>query len=318
MVWPAALKMRPLFAQLALVATLAACADGFSSASAPNPSALPARPHSTPVAADATTIAARAYYQRIEANNLAQGFLRLDGGGRDTPFDASDLADNFLRIALFDEYDSSGRLVTAGKASRLQRWQGPVRVLLEFGPSLSAAQRQADRALVASYLARMSRLTGLDISLASQNSNFSILVLNPPERAKATARILQLAPGTAPGVVRSAVAMAPDTYCLSFSNSPGNSAFFDRSIVVIRGELPPRMTLNCFHEELAQSLGLINDSPRARPSIFNDSDEFAALTRQDEMMLRILYDRRLRPGMTLAEARPIVETIAAELVPGDS
>ncbi|MGB5870515.1 MAG: DUF2927 domain-containing protein, partial [Albidovulum sp.] len=58
--------------------------------------------------------------------------------------------------------------------------------------------------------------------------------------------------------------------------------------------------------------------PKARPSIFNDSEEFAALTTQDEMMLRILYDKRLRPGMTLAEARPIVETIAAELLPGES
>ena len=35
-------------------------------------------------------------------------------------------------------------------------------------------------------------------------------------------------------------------------------------------------------------------------------------------MLKILYDRRLRPGMTLEQARPIVETIATELLGGES
>jgi hypothetical protein len=74
----------------------------------------------------------------------------------------------------------------------------------------------------------------------------------------------------------------------------------------------------CINEELAQSLGLINDSPKARPSIFNDNEEFALLTRQDELMLRILYDRRLRPGMTLQEAAPIVARIANELMGGES
>ena len=63
-------------------------------------------------------------------------------------------------------------------------------------------------------------------------------------------------------------------------------------------------------------MGLVNDSPTARPSIFNDDEEFALLTRQDEMMLRMLYDPRLRPGMTEAEARPIVEAIAQEYLGG--
>ncbi len=57
-----------------------------------------------------------------------------------------------------------------------------------------------------------------------------------------------------------------------------------------------------------------SDSPTARPSIFNDDEEFALLTRHDELLLRILYDRRLQPGMTKAQAVPIVRQIAAELL----
>jgi len=73
------------------------------------------------------------------------------------------------------------------------------------------------------------------------------------------------------------------------------------------------MRLACIHEELAQSLGLPNDSKTARPSIFNDDQEFAFLTRQDELMLRILYDQALYPEMTAAEARPIVDMLASNL-----
>ena len=119
--------------------------------------------------------------------------------------------------------------------------------------------------------------------------------------------------GTSAAALRSVLDMAPDIYCTAFSYSTGASPVYDRSLAVIRVELPDLMTSACIHEEIAQGLGLVNDSPSARPSIFNDDEEFALLTRQDELMLRLLYDLRLRPGMTLEEARPIVARIAAEL-----
>jgi len=66
------------------------------------------------------------------------------------------------------------------------------------------------------------------------------------------------------------------------------------------------------HEELAQGLGLANDSPAARPSIFNDDDEFALLTSHDEKLLAILYDPRLRAGMDVDTALPVVRILARE------
>ncbi|MCP4818328.1 MAG: DUF2927 domain-containing protein, partial [Shimia sp.] len=62
----------------------------------------------------------------------------------------------------------------------------------------------------------------------------------------------------------------------------------------------------------AQGLGLPNDDPKARPSIFNDDDEFALLTTHDEMLLHMLYDQRLSAGMTVDEARPIIYILARE------
>ena len=103
-------------------------------------------------------------------------------------------------------------------------------------------------------------------------------------------------------------------HCLviAFSDTPGGYSY-GKAVALIRAEHPKLLMQSCIHEEVAQGLGLANDSPRARPSIFNDDDEFALLTRHDELLLEMLYDPRLRPGMTAAEAMPIVRVMAAEL-----
>ena len=79
----------------------------------------------------------------------------------------------------------------------------------------------------------------------------------------------------------------------------------------MRAEQPELMRRSCVHEEMAQGMGLANDSPRARPSIFNDDDEFALLTTHDELLLGLLYDPALRPGMGIDEARPILRRLTA-------
>ena len=88
---------------------------------------------------------------------------------------------------------------------------------------------------------------------------------------------------------------------------------------MIKDEHRGLMRKSCIQEEMTQALGLANDSPNARPSIFNDDEEFALLTRHDELLLRMLYDPRLKIGMTVKTAHPIVEQIAQELMtPGRS
>ena len=104
-------------------------------------------------------------------------------------------------------------------------------------------------------------------------------------------------------------------YCLVFAGGPQRDPLnYSRGVALIRAEQPDLMRESCIHEEIAQGLGLRNDSPKARPSIFNDDDEFARLTSHDEKLLQILYDRRLRVGMSAPEAKPIVERIAQEVM----
>lgn len=313
-------SVRGLLVALAAVAVLGAC-DLPAAPDAPRATGLADSPPPDPTLAplDDETRIASAYYRRIEANYLAQDRLRTDGGGPDTPFTAADLARNVAAIAFHDEFsETGGRLVASNREDRLHRWTGPIRLAVEFGASVPLDQRRADRSEIQAYLTRLSRLSGLPIRLVADRPNFLVLIGNPAERRALGARIRAFRPGTSEAAIRSVVAMAPATYCTAFSYSQGRSPRYDRALAVIRGELPDQMRLACIEEELAQALGLVNDSPRARPSIFNDDQEFAALTRQDELMIRLLYDARLTPGMTLDEARPIIDVIAAELLPGES
>ena len=145
------------------------------------------------------------------------------------------------------------------------------------------------------------------------------MILNEDERQEIGPRLEELAPGISPASVRAVTEMNRSTLCLvfAFSNGPNDSTYA-KAVAVIRGEHPDLLRLSCFHEELAQGLGLANDSPAARPSIFNDDEEFGLLTHHDELLLQMLYDRRLRAGMTPHEARPIVAEIATELLGGSS
>lgn len=74
-------------------------------ASGPGPGARPQPPaQPVPVAVPtAKSAAAAAYYAQVQQMLLAQGMLRTDGGG-DIPVSDRMIAENFLRIALFDEY----------------------------------------------------------------------------------------------------------------------------------------------------------------------------------------------------------------------
>lgn len=285
----------------------------------PDAATAPALPAAATAPLTPASAAAQMHFARVQDQLLSRGLLRTDGGGRDTPFTDRMLAENFIRIALYDEYARSAsgpvqRLTT----SRLRKWEQPVRVGLRFGASVSPDRRRTDTARVASYLARLARVTGHPIRLDDTAPNFFLWVVSEDERRALGPQIRSALPGLTPAEVAGITDMPRSTYCLVYAMSQGDGATYSRAFAVIRSEHSDLLRLSCLHEEIAQGLGLANDSPTARPSIFNDDEEFALLTTMDEMMLRILYDPALRPGMLEAEARPIVESLAARLVGGAS
>jgi len=286
-------------------------------APAPRPKAEPAEP-APQVSTESLLL--REYYRRVQADLLAQGLLRGDVGGPDSPYTDTMLARDFIQIALFDEFVPGTGLPPAdAQSARLRRWDGPIRMETTFGRSVPAEQPAQDLASIRAYASRLSKLTGVPISVNDPDAgaaNFHILILSEDDRKNFGPQLRDIVPGIAESSVRAFLNLPRDQFCLAIAAAKGDSTAYDQVVVLIRAEHPELLRTVCIHEELAQGMGLANDSEQARPSIFNDDQEFARLTTHDELLLRILYDPRLRTGMTIDEATPIVQTIAAELVGG--
>lgn len=299
---------------------LSGCTDPMRASAPPSPFVAPAIGPgiaAPPATTSPASAAAHAYYSQVQQALLSQGLMRTDGGGADTQFTDRMLADTFVQIALRDEYvPGSGGAKSSGQANVLRRWAAPVRVGLRFGASVSDEMRVTDSARIGSYLARLARVTGHSIRLDDGNPNFFLYIVSEDER-RALGPVMQAAmPGLGAADALGMTQMSRSTYCAVLAQSRGKTGVYTRAFAVVRAEHPDLLRLSCIHEEMAQGLGLPNDSPRARPSIFNDDEEFALLTGMDEAMLRMLYDPALRPGMTETEARPIINELAARIVGG--
>ncbi len=274
----------------------------------PEPPAGPVVTPPSQASKDLTT-----YYTRLQNDLLTQGLLRGDGGGPDTPFTDTQLARNFVRIALFNEYrDDSDFQRPQATVSKLRRWTGPIRMSVEFGNTVPLAQRDVDLASVSAYAARLSRATGVPISITDQNPNFRVLFLGEDDRRLYGPRLRQLIPRISDATVRTFVNLPRDQLCVVIGTFAPGQSNYTKAVAMIRAEHPNLMRSACIHEELAQGMGLANDSPGARPSIFNDDEEFALLTTHDELLLRMLYDTRLQTGMEPSVAAPIARQIARE------
>lgn len=257
------------------------------------------------------------YYASVQARLRARGRLRQELSPGDARFTENDLVANFERVALFDEYsERNGKFIERQTASSLRRWEHPVRIALHFGPSVSKEQRASDTAYVRSFATRLARLSGLDIRLTdAKRANFSLLFLNKDEQRDYTPELVGRVKYLIPQISDEIKNSPRGIFCVAYAVSDRNSLTgYKGAIILIKDEHRGLMRKSCIQEEMTQALGLANDSPDARPSIFNDDEEFALLTRHDELLLKMLYDPRLKIGMTIDDAHPIVQQIAQELM----
>jgi hypothetical protein len=301
------------FAALALSGCMAMPPSPPSTNPQPRPTGLAPAPTPAPSASgpSARSRSLARYYSAVQADLLAQGLLRKGGGGVDTPYTDTDLMRNFERIAFYDEYARDGGFRRASDTpGGLRKWTGPVRMAVEFGANVPQDQRGLDQSMVTTYAARLSRITGHPIKANSSDPNFYVLFMSEDDRDQAVNRIKQIVPNIGANSLAMFRNLPRSIHCLVVAFSDSNNDYrYSRAIAFIRSEHPDLMRRSCVHEELAQGLGLANDSPQARPSIFNDDDEFALLTTHDEELLGLLYNPALTPGMSVQQARPIIRRV---------
>ena len=248
-------------------------------------------------------------YSRLTESLLSKGYLRVDPSPADAPYDAAGLAKDFQDVTFSYEFQFDGdRVVRQRLEKPLKRWSGEIRYKLA-GDAVTAD----DAREVAALTTRIGELTGLRFVRTYDRHDMLISIASPSGRDEISRHLAEQdmpeyqqrydiwrrTPGWLCGVTLSAS-----------KADPGRLVF---AHIFIGSEVTGLLRKSCLQEEITQSLGLTNDSDRARPSIFNDDQEFAVVTEHDEMLLRLLYDPRLRTGMSAEEAMPIAREILDDL-----
>jgi hypothetical protein len=183
----------------------------------------------------------------------------------------------------FDAIAFTNEFGGAYRRGRIVRWEGPIRVRIEGWN----AHRYHEE--VRAQLNELARLSGLSIELVNWAS-----VYNPPN--------LVISFSTRRGSRQ----LDPNAPCLTL--------IYDRGYVIRRVEIfiapyNAAQRRHCIAEELTQALGLADDSTVIRNSIFNDESRQPYLESWDTLMVRVLYDPAIRPGMHRSAVLPIARRI---------
>lgn len=278
-------------------------------------------------------------WHQLEERLISTGNMRLERSAEDASFDEADLVRNFERVVFHAEARSDENQVgnTAEALARkfIRRWERPVRIAVKGRDRIEV---QRVRAALLELVPKLRDLTGREITVtqdgadADQMSEIVVLTgsgrdmlligaafqhqfrkQTPPDAGDRT----ELSPAADFMARWLATPASPCAGMIITAPEGGARAFgqITLAFIVIRADLPPRFHRACVEEEVVQSFGPIGDDPSVRPSIFNDDQEFARMTDHDAAILKILYDPRLRSGMTPDEAMPIVRRIAARIAP---
>ena len=209
-------------------------------------------------------------------------------------FTDAEIVDGFLKTAFGAEYHLAGRV------DRIRKYELPVRVFAE-----GRADRKAQISKVVTDIAL--RVKHLDIAMADSGDDANVTVKLVRDRD------LHRTITTFYGSDRAKeIRNSLDPQCLSGFRK--NEAFeIEHSDVILTVDNGDFIFLDCAYEELLQSLGPINDTDTVPWTMFNDAVQMGYFDIYDQYILNILYDPRIKAGMTVQEATAVLPAVLADV-----
>jgi hypothetical protein len=211
-------------------------------------------------------------------------------------FTDREIADGFFRVAFGAEFHLAGRV------DRIRKYDVPVRV---FAAGVDRRDRKAQVAKVVADIAK--RIAHLDIAMAetSEDANVTVTLVRDRDLFR-TIRSFY-------GEERAReIRKSLDPQCLSGFRK--NDKFeIEHSDVILTVDNGDFTFLDCAYEELLQSLGPINDTNSVPWTMFNDRVSMGFFDVYDQYLLNILYDPRVKAGMTIAEVEAVLPEVLADV-----
>jgi hypothetical protein len=210
-------------------------------------------------------------------------------------FTDNEIVEGFLKVAFGAEYH------LAGHVDRIRKYDGPVRVYADG----SRADRKAQIAKIVADIA--ARVQHLDIAMAESLEDANVQVKLVRDRD------LQKTITTFYGSERAReIRSSLDPQCLSGFRK--NEKFeIERSDVILTVDNGDLVFFDCAYEELLQSLGPINDTSTVPWTMFNDNVSMGYFDVYDQYLLNLLYDPRIKPGMTVQEVKVLLPDVLTDV-----
>jgi hypothetical protein len=210
-------------------------------------------------------------------------------------FTDQEIVEGFLKIAFGAEYHLAGRV------DRIRKYEMPVRVFADG----TRADRKAQIAKIVADIA--AKVRHLDIAMTEDAEGANILVKLVRDRD------LYRTITTFYGSARAKeIKSSLDPQCLSGFRK--NEKFeIERSDVILTVDNGDFVFLDCAYEELLQSLGPINDTETVPWTMFNDNVSMGYFDVYDQYLLNLLYDPRIKAGMTVTEVRAVLPEVVADV-----
>jgi len=210
-------------------------------------------------------------------------------------FTDSEIIEGFFKTAFGAEYHLAGRV------DRIRKYDAPVRVFADG----TRADRKAQLAKIVADIA--ARVQHLDIAMTANNEEANVLVKLVRDRD------LNRTIATFYGADRAReIRSSLDPQCLSGFRK--NEKFeIEHSDVILTVDNGDFVFFDCAYEELLQSLGPINDTSSVPWTMFNDNVSMGYFDVYDQYILNLLYDPRVRAGMTVQEVKEVLPDVLADV-----
>jgi hypothetical protein len=210
-------------------------------------------------------------------------------------FTDTEIVEGFLKTAFGAEYHLAGRV------DRIRKYDGPVRVFADGG-------RPDRKAQLAKVIADIrAKIQHLDIAMTDDNDAANVLVKLVRDRD------LYPTITTFYGSERAKeIRTSLDPQCLSGFRKNDNYEI-QHSDVILTVDNGDFVFLDCAYEELLQSLGPINDTATVPWTMFNDSVSMGFFDVYDQYLLNLLYDPRIKAGMTVQQVKAVLPDVLADV-----
>jgi Protein of unknown function (DUF2927) len=211
-------------------------------------------------------------------------------------FTDSEIIDGFFKTAFGAEYHLAGRV------DRIRKYDVPVRV---FADGASRPERKAQLARVVADIGQ--RVQHLDIAMAASSDEANVVV-NLVRDRDLSRTISDFYGSERAREIRASL----DPQCLSGFRK--NEKFeIQHSDVILTFDSGDFIFLDCAYEELLQSLGPINDTSSVPWTMFNDNVSMGFFDVYDQYILNVLYDPRIKAGMTVEEVKAVLPEVLADV-----